>query len=967
MNRMMIAVPWIALSLAVGPLEVAGISCGIACAAASADTDDRLVEVVVTVGTRARPRAAADTTVPVDVFDQEQVESVNSSDLLEVLNAIAPSFSVRRQPISDGASFIRPVHLRGLDSHHMLVLVDGKRRHRAALMQLGGFGAHGVDVGSIPSIALEAVEVLRDGAAAQYGSDAIAGVLNFKLKAYDSGFDLRARAGGYTQGDGEELTLEGNAGFPLGTGRFAGGFLNVSGQVSDASPTSRSQPYDIAIGSSGITPLEATGSRLTVDGVTYHGPDALTYTYSPTGEPVQTALGSDGIPDDLDTRFADNFNRVGGERRFASPAQIWGQPERRQGAVAINAELPVLTPVRMPETAPALAADLYGFASYSSRNQTGGFFYRRPGVSQLLPLRLADGSIYDPRATLYPAGFTPQFSGDVTDYAVRGGLRGDRRSMLSFDLTFDLSASYGANEIRYGIANTMNPSMGPQTPTRFHPGTLVNDEYAANADFVVTRETGFACPLAVAFGFEYRREGYRIGEGDPASHAVGPFARPDPFNLEITQAEVDADADDDLTVVECRIPGFEAIGSLCPAGDPVNNAVPIGSNGFPGYPPLFTSDLERDSHAGYLDMEVDLAEHWLADIAVRYEEFSDFGDVGIWKLATRYSLTDRFKVRGSLGTGFRAPTPGQMSTTNVSTRIDPSGFPKAEGVFPPAHPAATLFGGMPLDAERSRSWTLGAAVTVFEGFDLTLDLYHIRLDNRIVLSSQFAVTPEHAARLVTLGVPGANDIAQVRFFTNDVDTETRGIDVVGAWRADWILGSTSLQAAVNFNRTDFTRRGLHVDAEAEHDIEKGVPSTRAVVTVRHTWNRLDLLVRARHYGEYENSLDASLATVQRFSREVMLDVEATGTFRNRYAVKLGVQNLLDNYPDPGEFEACCGRIYRSDSVPPWQGALVYLQASISSPPVRRFRGSTPPTTRELPTLPYASVVGEHSPAEGSQR
>lgn len=421
--------------------------------------EPQLVEVVVTVGTRVKARAAADTAVPVDVFDREQLESVNSSDLVDVLNVIVPSFSVRRQPISDGASFIRPVHLRGLDSHHMLVLVDGKRRHRAALMQLGGFGAHGVDVGSIPSIAIEAVEVLRDGSAAQYGSDAIAGVMNFRLKKSDSGFDVRARAGGYTRGDGEELTLEGHAGFPLGTG----GFLNVSGQFSDAAPTNRSQPYDIAIGNSVITPLEATGSRLTVDGVTYFGPDALTYTYSPAGDLLQAALGSDGVPDDLDTRFADNFHRVGGDRRFPSPAQIWGQPERRQGIVVFNAELPVLVPVRMPETAPALAAALYGFASYSAKDQTGGFFYRRPGVSQLLPVRLEDGSIYDPRAMLYPAGFTPQFSGDVTDYAVQGGFRGERRSVSAFDLTFDLSVSYGANEIRYSIANTMNPSMGPRS------------------------------------------------------------------------------------------------------------------------------------------------------------------------------------------------------------------------------------------------------------------------------------------------------------------------------------------------------------------------------------------------------------------------------------------------------------------------------------------------------------------------
>ena len=892
----------------------------------AAGPEPQLVEVVVTVGTRVKARAAADTAVPVDVFDREQLESVNSSDLVDVLNAIVPSFSVRRQPISDGASFIRPVHLRGLDSHHMLVLIDGKRRHRAALMQLGGFGAHGVDVGSIPSIAIEAVEVLRDGAAAQYGSDAIAGVMNFRLKKRDSGFDVRARGGGYTRGDGEELTLEANAGFPLGTG----GYLNVSGQFSDAAPTSRSQPYGIAIGNSGITPLEATGSRMTVDGVTYFGPDALTYTYSPAGDLLQAALGSDGIPDDLDTRFADNFHRVGGDRRFPGPAQIWGQPERRQGILVANAELPVLVPVRMPETAPALAATLYGFASYSTKDQTGGFFYRRPGVSQLLPVRLEDGSIYDPRATLYPAGFTPQFAGDVRDYAVRGGFRGERRSVLAFDLTFDLSVSYGSNEIRYSIANTMNPSMGPQSPTRFHPGALVNDEYAANADFVVTWQTGLASPLNVAFGFEHRKEGYAIEAGDPPSYEIGPFARPDPFNFEITQAEVDADADDDLTVVECRIPGFRTIGSLCPDGDPVNNALPIGSNGFPGYPPLFTSDLDRNSYAGYLDLEVDLAERWLADFAVRYEDFSDFGNVGIWKLATRYRLTDDLRVRGSLGSGFRAPTPGQISTTNVSTRIDPSGFPRAEGVFPPAHPAAALFGGMPLTAEHSHSWTLGAAVSVFEGLDVTVDLYRIRLDSRIVLSSQFAVGPEDAARLISLGVPGANDIAQVRFFTNDVDTRTRGIDVVAEWRTDWSLGSTTLQAAANFNRTDFARRGDHVDAEAEHDIERGAPDASGVVTVTHTWNRLDLLARARYYGAYENSLDASLATVQAFSREVMVDVEATWSFQDRYAVKLGVQNLFDNYPDPGEFETCCGRIYRSDSVPPWQGTLVYLQASVSS-------------------------------------
>ncbi len=891
----------------------------VACAVSAADSEGDAksgeaarrphIEEVVTIGTRVRERAAFDTAVPVDVFSAEQVQSVNSSDLVEVLNAIVPSFNARRQPISDGASFIRPVHLRGLDSHHLLVLVDGKRRHRAALMQLGGFGAHGVDVGSIPSITIDAVEVLRDGAAAQYGSDAIAGVLNFKLRTDDAGAELRARAGRYAAGDGDEGTLEANAGFPLG----AGGFVNLSAQVSRADPTSRSQPYDIAIGSSGLTPLQATESRLTVGGTTYYGPDALTYAYSPTGEVLQAARGSDGIPDDLDTRFADGFHRVGGGRPFASPAQIWGQPKREQTLLFVNAALPLGT------------AELYAFGSRARKDQTGGFFYRRPGVAQLLPVRLADGSIHDPRAMLYPAGFTPQFSGEVTDYAITLGVRGERDSGLAFDL----SAAYGYDEIAYRIENTMNPSLGPDTPKRFRPGNLVNDEVALNGDFALTFNAGLATPVNFAFGFEYREEGYRIERGDPPSHRVGPFARPDPFNFEITQAEVDADPDDDLTTIACRIPGFEAVGTLCPAGDPVNNAVPVGSNGFPGYPPAFASDLDRRSHAVYVDVEADLTERWLGNIAMRVEDFSDFGEVAIGKVATRFRLSESVNLRASLGTGFRAPTPGQISTTNVSTRINAQGHPQAEGVFPSTHPAAALFGGTALDAERSQSWTLGLAATPLDDLSLTLDYYRIRLNDRIVLSSQFPVGPAEAARLAALGVPGAGDIAQVRFFTNDVDTETSGVDLVATLRVGSRFGNTTLQGALNLGETTIRQRGRFVDAEAEHDIENGVPAPQGVFAASHSWNYLDLLLRTRYYGEYRNTLNASLGTTQTFGAEVLVDAEATWTWRDRYALKLGVENAFDAFPDEGEFEVCCGRIYRSDSIVPWQGRLAYLQLALS--------------------------------------
>ena len=882
----------------------------------SADDEDKHahggIEEIVTIGTRTTARAVADAAVPVDVFTLPDLESVNSSDMVDVINTIVPSFNVSRQPISDGASFIRPVSMRGLDSHHTLVLVNGKRRQRAALMQLGGFGAHGPDIGTIPSIALLSVETLRDSAAAQYGSDAIAGVINFNLRNNRSGYDLRTKYGGYAEGDGEEITLETNVGFPLGSD----GFISISGQYSDTDPTNRSQPYDIPVGASGLTPLQATRSQLTVDGVTYYGPDAFTYSYESDGTIEQVLPGSDGIPDDLDTRFADNFTGVGGAREFDSPAQVWGQPEREQVLFFVNAALPVTE-----------ALELYGFGNYSEKDQTGGFFYRRPGVSQLLPLRLEDGSIHDPRASLYPSGFTPQFSGKVVDYSVIGGLR----SEFAGGLALDLSANYGFNEIRYRIENTLNPSLGPATPTRFRPGSLGNEELAVNADFVWPVELGFNGPLNVAFGFEYRRERYVIGEGDSLSFAIGPFAASDPFNFEITQVEADSYPDDDLTLVECRIPGLEAVGSLCPAGDPINNVVPVGSNGFPGYSPEFSGSLNRNNYAGYVDLEMDVTPDWLLNAQARFDHFSDFGDVATWKLATRYRLGDYLNLRASVGTGFRAPTPGQTSTTNVSTRIDPNGLPMAEGVYPATHPVSALFGAIPLEPEESTSYNLGVVAEPLDSLSLTLDYYHIRLDDRIVLSSQFAVTPDLVAQLRAHNVPGAETIAQVRFFTNDVDSRTRGVDLSVALEFAGFGGANTLHLLGNHNKTRIVERGRFVDAEAQFDVENGAPDVRAVATLHHDREHLNLLLRGRYYGSYENTSTSDLSRIQEFGSRFMLDAEATWHFADRYSLTVGGRNLFDTYPERGEFETCCGRIYRSDSLVPWQGTSLYLQLQVSVP------------------------------------
>ncbi len=874
----------------------------------STDQEMDAIEEVITIGTRRKEQSASDAAVPIDVYSAEALESINSSDLLDALGAIVPALDVQRFPIADGASIIRPMNLRSLDSHHTLVLINGKRRHRSSIMRMGGFGSHGVDFSSLPANALQSMEVLRDGAAAQYGTDAIAGVINFNLATDSSGVSGGARYSQYSWGDGAELTLDGKAGFKVGND----GFLTVVAQYSDSDPTNRSEPYDIPIGSSGMTPLEATRASLTVDGVTYYGPDAHTYTYDASGNLIQVIRGSDGIPDDLDRRFADNFSTIGGSRAFSSPEQVWGKPWREQLNLLVNSELPLTD-----------GYVFYNTATFATRKQGVGFFYRRPGVPQLYPLRLQDGSIYDPRENLYPSGFTPQFSGHVLDMSIYSGIR----NFSSAGFTSDASFSYGRNEVRYSIENTLNPSLGPDSPTSFRPGDLINEETALNVDITWMATIGNDIPAHFAVGAHWRREEYSIVEGEPSSYAVGPFGRRDPFNWEITQAEVDMDPNDSLTSIECRIPGFERIGQLCDPGDPINNTVPVGSNGFPGYPGAFATSNSRNNTAVYGEGEFDLSEQWLANVAARVEDFSDFGTVAIWKAASKYSFSPSTALRGSIHTGFRAPTVGQIFTANVRTAIAPDGSPRAEGIFPSTHGASQVFGALPLEAEDSWSVSAGFVAQQNNGVKWSVDAYRIFLEDRIVLSSTFAVGDSERAQLQALGVPGASEIAVVRFFTNDVDTLTYGLDLLASWAGDWDYGYTSISGNLNINDTEIKKRGRFIGAETKFDLENGIPQWKAVVTANHTFAQGDLMLRLRAYGPYENTLSYTLANIQSFDSEFVIDAEYSRQFASSMTLRFGVENLLDRFPPEAIVEGCCGQIYRGDSLIGWQGRLMYMKAA----------------------------------------
>ena len=920
----------------------------------SAQGADEAVEEIVTIGTRRAGRTALDTAVPIDVFNQEDLDSVSSSDMLDVIKTLVPSFNVGRVPIGDGATMIRPPQLRGLDADKTLVLINGKRRHRAALVNLGGFGAHGPDLATIPAIALKSVEVLRDGASALYGSDAIAGVMNFNLRDSAEGGEIRMQHGQYAdtaggpgfgapgardslegQGGEKDYKVQLNFGMPL----TEDGFMNISAELYGAQGTSRGGRYEGGIQgwSSGQKPSEAAafpGGMYDHDGIASTpemfraGPDALTHVYETTtngANPQGTLLtilnASDGIPDDPDFRYRDNLcnSEIGAGD---CNEMVWGEPTRDGKRVFVNSGVTLSD-----------SSEAYAFFNYSDTNADGSFYHRRPGIAQFKLSRDETGRIFNPRDR-YPGGFTPRFHGNVIDQSFTGGIRGDVNGW-----NYDFTARTGENEIRYILDNTINPSMGAASPQTFRPGNLINDEFAINMDFSKEFDVGMANDMNVAFGLEWREEGYEIVKGDTPSWTIGPYAAQDPHNFDVTAAE--AAAEGETRQAGCYIPGLAPTpGTQCNAGDPIFNALPVGSNGFPGYPAAYTGKYSRDSYAAYVDLEVDVTDEFLVNVAGRYEDFSDFGDNFSAKIASRYTVSDAITVRASAGTGFRAPTPGQISTKNVSTRIDPNGQPVAEGIFPATNPLTSYLGAKPLDAETSTQFTLGLSATPTDNLVVTLDYYFVELEDRIVLSSDFAITTAVQDALTAAGIPFQSDIAQVSYFTNDLTTETSGVDLVVTYNMDWSGGNTVLSLAGNWNDTeikDRVNRGTaaspvyFINDESKYDNENGDPSYRMNVSARHTTgNDVTYSLRGNLYGPYKNAANSTLASIQEYGRVLQWDADVSWDLSDEYRLTFGINNIFDTMPDRDTIgETCCGRTYRSDSVMDWQGTYYYVRGQIN--------------------------------------
>ena len=859
-------------------------------------------ESIIVTGTRMTDRSAADSPVPVDIISGEDFRQNSSADVQDLLRTAVPSFNINSQPISDAATIVRPANLRGLSPDHVLVLVNGKRRHRGSIISfLGGGisdGAQGVDISAIPSMALKQVEVLRDGASSQYGSDAIAGVLNFILKDDSEGFEVVTRYGSTYEGDGNNYTIAANAGLPLGDS----GFVNLTAEIRDVEGTLRS----VVRGDS------------------------------------QGMIDAGYLP-------AADFQTI--NSYTSEYSQYWGQPD-----VEDDVKLFINSAFEINEH-----AEVYLFGNYGERAVTGGFFYRNPltegaqrggvyrgptvdpltglasdegvhsvlvgdldglgnggsciagipigGVGNVTPdptflaQVTADNNCFSFIETI-PGGFVPRFGGNNEDQSIAVGVRGEVN--VGSGLRYDLSAQQGSNKTDFYIRNTINASMGPDTPRDFVPGGQEQTETQFNLDLVYDLDVGFDSDLSIAFGAEYREEEFDLFAGDAASYELGVLASQ----------------------------GFSS-----------------SSNGFGGFPASFTSS--QDSTAFYVDVEADITEQLTLQAAVRAEDFSEFGNTTDFKVAGIFHVTDDIRIRGAISTGFHAPTAGQANITNVTTQ-NVQGVLVDQGTLPLSSAAGqlganfidSLGNGRPeLGPEDAKNFSIGV------GFNLadttwTIDYYNIELTNRVALGANvdfldalnfadstganYGSVSAALTGLDSQGVIdrnnfiGLDDLAEFRFFSNSFDTTTTGIDVVGNINFEFMGGDSGITIAANYNKTEVDSLGTvnPIGSGRVAALEDLLPNIRGNVSWNHTQGEYRTLLRASYYGGWDDTGNG----VNGIGAEVLIDVQVAYQFSDQLEFVAGVDNLLDTYPQENPGALGSGQLYSESSPFGFNGGTWYLQA-----------------------------------------
>ncbi|MCD9006972.1 TonB-dependent receptor [Luteimonas sp. XNQY3] len=750
------------------------------------------LDTLIVTGTRVSDRTVAESQSPIDIITSEALSATGTTELATALSRALPSLNFPRPALVDGSSGVRPAQLRGLAPDQVLVLVNGKRRHLAGQLNVNGSigrGSQAVDLNTIPVSAIERVEVLRDGASAQYGSDAIAGVVNLVLKGAGEGGSLAVDLGQFSAGDGRQSRISGDSGVSFGDGR---GFVHVAGQLSQQDETNRAGPYQGTAPNTGNAP----------------GIGEVAFKY---GDP---AVDYQGISANAGFDFTDNVSA-------------------------------------------------YATTIASNRDITSFAFYRSRGHNQVVPL-------------VYPDGYVPEINQISKDRSLVTGVKGSTDG----GFTWDVSYNYGISKLLFYTRNSINYSLGADSPSSFYDGSLEYTHNIVNADFTQPLDWGLAYPVTLSFGAEYREEKWNQSPGEPDSYTGG------------------------------------------------------GAQGFGGFTPLNAGHHKRDNVAAYAGLEADFTDRFSAGLAGRYEDYSDFGSETSGKLSARYAFTDTVALRGTVASGFRAPSLAQQNYQAITSTFSNNVFTD-RGTFPATSAAALALGAEPLQAETSLSYSLGLVLQPVDRLYVTVDAYQIEIDDRIVLSSSINTNQATQDLLASVGVTG---VTAFNYFTNAADTRTRGVDVVGSYAIPLTASTLNLTAGYSYSKTELLRiapnpqvlddLGLafqRFGRDEQGRIEEGSP--RDKIVLGSTWNlaHWDLTLGATRFGEVTARNATNPVNDQTYGAKWFVDASVSYRPSGNWTLTLGADNILNEYPDETVFANSNSGQFKYSSISPggFNGAYAY--------------------------------------------
>jgi iron complex outermembrane receptor protein len=841
----------------------------------------QLTELIVT-GTRNTGRTILETPVPVDVISIKDIMGdLPQIDLAQMLAFVAPSFNAVRNQGGDLDSHVDPVQLRNMAPNQILVLVNGKRRHTSSLL-IGttavGSPSTTVDMMTIPAASIDRVEILRDGAAAQYGSDAVAGVVNIILKKGTNKLTSSLTGGGYLnsggqagdltkagQPDGFNYQFDANYGFKIGDR----GFLNLTGQITQRRPTIRRFVNDWEI---------YDNSYLNNTRTDKYGRPIIT---NPELINAQTT-GNTALASSLKTE-AGLLSARGYDR--SDFAVFAGMPGITMGSMFYNAGYEI-----NPNTT------LYSFGGMSYKYLKGfSCYYRRPAQTDRF------------NYLLYPNGFRPQLITNTSDISSTVGIK----SKIG-EFSVDFSNTFGRNTSLISMTNTFNASIGANSPVDMTIGTNQFTQNSTNLDFSRYFK-GIMNGLNVAFGAEMRIENYKIIPGQEESYTYG-----------------------DAGVLTATQPGLLIGPNGLPLQDGSSQPI-VGADGkplsvfagqqvtiknfaancqcFSGFGPKDSRNAFRTTMAAYLDTELELTRKFLVAAAVRVENYSDFGGVAIGKIAARYNIAPNLTIRGSVASGFRAPSLQELNFTHTTTAFipDANGVPQPLDVttYATNSTAARVLGIKGLKQENSRTYGLGLTYQPARGFEVTVDGYQIDVDNRIFQTSYFGADEvgNHYDEVIGGG--------QAQFFVNGANVRSRGIELVGNYTQTLSRNrSFTYSLAAIFSRNTILSRNpptlnvanltpdqvveKYLSRDIAGQFETGTPRTKLIGSVIYRQGKWDAMLRGTYYGSVTalsvSSDDKGNYYDQTFSAQTILDLSLGYALNRNLKFSIGGSNILDKYP-----------------------------------------------------------------------